>query len=316
MQSIKFLESMANLRVVLKRATGRTPSAQVARDIAACLQQGRLFFEIAASAPLQVQPLQIYYGMVGFAKAIILARSVSSIATIAQSHGLSDISQQNMRIENLCLRFQRRGVFQQFNDTVAALGRVNYFDDFGAHKSVVKPFDQAGSLTDGVSTLKEILARVPGLQMLYQRTFAEKAACLPVSFYHDDEKAQLRIDDPHLFKSREELVSCVKRWRDLYPWLNSWCFTEASHAWDHSVLLFYNVDKSNVDEFSERRLVASSNGFTAGLRDERMFVPFESIAPRLAGGIVKTHLTAIQPLNGVNLSEHSLQFCGAFLLSS
>jgi len=50
-------------------------------------------------------------------------------------------------IENLCLRFQRRGVFQQFNDTVAALGRVNYFDDFGAHKSVVKPFDQAGSLT-------------------------------------------------------------------------------------------------------------------------------------------------------------------------
>jgi ABC-type arginine/histidine transport system permease subunit len=69
MQSIKFLESMANLRVVLKRATGRTPSAQVARDIAACLQQGRLFFEIAASAPLQVQPLQIYYGMVGFAKA-------------------------------------------------------------------------------------------------------------------------------------------------------------------------------------------------------------------------------------------------------
>lgn len=53
--SIKFLESTTNLRVLLKRVTGRTPSTQVAREIATCLQQGRLFFEIDASAPLQIQ---------------------------------------------------------------------------------------------------------------------------------------------------------------------------------------------------------------------------------------------------------------------
>lgn len=313
--NIKFLESATNLRVLLKRVTGRTPSAQVAREIAACLQQGRLFFEIAASAPLQVQPLQIYYGIVGFAKAIILARSVSSIATIAQSHGLSDISQQNARIENLSLRFQNRGVFQQFNDTLAALGRVNYFDDLGSLKHARKPFDRAVSLKDGMTTLRDILGRIPGLQTLYRRTFAQEAACLSVSFYHTEESAQLRIDDPHLFKCREDLETSVKRWRNLYPWLDRWCLTEASHAWDKSVLIFYNVEKPD-DEFSGERLKANGSGFAAAVGGERKFVPFEAIVPPLAGGILRTHPTAIQPLNGAALSEHALQFCGAFLLSS
>ncbi|WP_156433613.1 hypothetical protein [Bradyrhizobium retamae] len=101
---------------------------------------------------------------------------------------------------------------------------------------------------------------------------------------NNGESAQLRIDDPHLFKSREELVSRVARWRDLYPWLKGWRLTEASHAWDNSVLLFYSIAKSNVDEFSEQRLVAGDNGFAANLRAEK-FVPFETIP--LAGGISK-----------------------------
>jgi YaaC-like Protein len=147
---IKFLESTTNLKAVIKQATGRTPSTEIARDIAACLQQGRLFFEIAALAPLQVQPLQIYYGIVGFAKAIILARAVQSIANIAQSHGLSDISPQNAHIENLCLKFQAKGVFQQFNDAIAPLGRVNYYDDSSMLQFVRKPLDLAASLSGGL----------------------------------------------------------------------------------------------------------------------------------------------------------------------
>ncbi|MCG2665311.1 YaaC family protein [Bradyrhizobium sp. GCM10023182] len=75
---IRFLESTSNLKAIVKQSTGRMPSTEIARDIAACLQQGRLFFDIAASAQLQVQPLQIYYGIVGFSKAIILARNLLS----------------------------------------------------------------------------------------------------------------------------------------------------------------------------------------------------------------------------------------------
>src|ERR1700737_4152487 len=126
---IRFLETTTNLKAIIRQSTGRTPSTEIARDIAACLQQGRLFFEIATSAPLQVQPLQIYYGIVGFAKAVILGRNVQSISTIAQSHGLSDISQQGSNVEDLTLQFRRNGLFAQFNDVVASFGRVNYYDN-------------------------------------------------------------------------------------------------------------------------------------------------------------------------------------------
>src|SRR5215831_7337854 len=89
---IKFLESASNVRRVLKKATGRMPSATVATEIGVCIEQGRSFFELAQSAPLQIRPLQLYYGLLSFAKAVIIARTSNSIATIDQTHGLSDIS--------------------------------------------------------------------------------------------------------------------------------------------------------------------------------------------------------------------------------
>src|ERR1700730_883248 len=182
---IKFLESTANLKSIISKSSGRTPSTEIARDISACLQQGRMFFEIAASAPPQIQPLQIFYGMVGFAKAVILARTVSLIATIQQSHGLSDVSSQNAKVEELSLRFQGNGVFAQFNDVMAQLGRINYFDKFSAPLSVLKPFDELSALNADKCSLKDILARIPGLQKLYSKTFSEDAACCGFSlFYH------------------------------------------------------------------------------------------------------------------------------------
>jgi hypothetical protein len=314
---LKFLESASNLKAAIKQATGRMPSTEIARDIAACLQQGRLFFEIAALAPLQVLPLQIYYGIVGFAKAIILARAVQSIATIAQSHGLSDISQQNAHIENLCLQFQTKGVFQQFNDAIAPLGRVNYYDESNMLHFVRRPFDLAASLNNTSCSLKEILARIPGLQASYQRTFSEDAACLAIGFHHFYSSVQLRIDDPHLFRDKADLQSRVQVLRERYPWLDGWYLTEATHAWGNSILMFSNHEKSVLGEFSDQRLVAANNGFAAPEDiHSQQFIPFETIVPALAGGLTVTHPTTIQPLNGTSLSEFALQYCGAFLLSS
>jgi YaaC-like Protein len=314
---LKFLESASNLKAVIKQTTGRTPSTEIARDIAACLQQGRLFFEIAALAPLQVQPLQIYYGIVGFAKAIILARAAQSIATIAQSHGLSDISQQNVQIENLCLQFQTKGVFHQFNDAIAPLGRVNYYDDSNMLQFVRKPFDLAASLNNTSCSLKEILARIPGLQASYQRTFSEDAACLAIGFHHFYSSVQLRIDDPYLFRDKADLQSRVQVLRTRYPWLDGWCLSEATHAWGNSILVFSNLEKSALSEFSDQRLVMANNGFAAPEDIHgQQFIPFGTIVPALAGGLIVTHPTTIQPLHGTSLSEYSLQFCGAFLLSS
>jgi hypothetical protein len=45
-------------------------------------------------------------------------------------------------------------------------------------------------------------------------------------------------------------------------------------------------------------------------------IPFTSILPALAGGTTNTVTTAMQPYDGVSLSEFSTQFMGCFLLSS
>jgi hypothetical protein len=311
---LKFLESTTNLKAVISQNTVRVASTETARDIAACLQQGRIFFEIASSAPLQVQPLQLYYGIVGFAKAIILAKSVQSISTIAQSHGLSDVSQQNAKVEELSLQFRRRGVFQQFNSAVAPLGRLSFYSD-AMRQFEQKPFNDAIALDGVTCSLKDVFARIPGLQKLYKRTFSEDAACWPVSFHHRGNSVELRIDDPHLFTSREDLKSRVAKWREDFPWLNDWCFAEGAHAWDNSVLLFFNRAKPPLGEFSDDTLQPTNAGYV-GHNQSGDFIPFASIVPALAGGLTNDHPTAMKPLSGVALSEFSLHFCAAFLLSS
>jgi YaaC-like Protein len=312
---IKFLESTTNLKSTIKQSTGLSPSTETARDISACLQQGRLFFEIAESAPLQVRPLQLYYGIVGFAKAIILARNVRSIATIAQSHGLSDISAQNAKIENLRLRFDGKGVFQQFNDVIAPLGRINYYDDSTMLQSEAKPFDLAAGLNQTECSLKDLLARIPGLQKPYRRTFNQDPECWPVQIQYSHGHVSLRLDDPHLFADKSDLRARVVQWRRRFPWLNDWCFSEALRAWNNSILIFVNFEKPMSGELSDAMLVPNNSGFSAKTENQAE-IYFASILPVLAGGLTLDHQTAIHPLNGVTLSEFALQFGAVFLLSS
>ena len=77
-QKCKFLESGENLKPLIRMSFGREPSTALAREISACLQQGRLLYEAAGSLPLEIRPLQQFYGMVGFAKALITAKSLRS----------------------------------------------------------------------------------------------------------------------------------------------------------------------------------------------------------------------------------------------
>jgi hypothetical protein len=81
----KFLESCENLKPLIKRRFGREPNTSIAREIIACLQQGRLFYEAAERSPLEIAPLQLFYGMVGFSKALIIASGLRPLATLIES---------------------------------------------------------------------------------------------------------------------------------------------------------------------------------------------------------------------------------------
>ena len=115
----KFLESSENLKPLVKTRFGREPSTFLAREIIACLQEGRLFYEAAVSAPLEIRPLQQFYGMLGFSKALIVASQLRPLSTFRRAHGLKDISGGGARIADTRLQIQGVGTFQEFNDVVA-----------------------------------------------------------------------------------------------------------------------------------------------------------------------------------------------------
>ena len=150
---IRFMESSSNLKGLLKKSIGREPSTKVAREIATCIRQGRLFFETAISSPLEIQPLQIFYGVIGFAAAIALSRKLVSISTLPQKHGLKDVSGQDSLVEQMTLEFDANGMFQGFNDAVAELSRINYYPD-AMSKCIFIPFDQTTRLLGAKMTIK------------------------------------------------------------------------------------------------------------------------------------------------------------------
>ena len=71
---IKYLESTQNLADLIQERSRITISSSVAADIAVNFQQGRAFFEQSEEAALEIKPLLLFYGMLAFARAVIISR--------------------------------------------------------------------------------------------------------------------------------------------------------------------------------------------------------------------------------------------------
>jgi len=120
---IKFLESTNNLREILGSNSKREISLELANQISVCLEQGRLLFEAAQEGKWEIKPLLIYSGMVGFSKAIIMARNMSKLETLPQRHGLTDISSSPL-LEDLEAKVEKDGTFQGLNDSCSNLEKL------------------------------------------------------------------------------------------------------------------------------------------------------------------------------------------------
>jgi hypothetical protein len=318
---IKFLESAANLKGLIKKSLDKVPSTKIATQIGVCIQQGRLFFEAASSAPLQIKPLQIYYGVLAFSRAVVLARKLVPIDTLTASHGLTDVSAHNANIENLAVKIGNRGTFQELNDAVAPLGRIWYFED-SMPKWISNPFSNAESLRGHRIGITDIFSRIPDISRTFERTFGSSPKAWPISLYfHPITTGQcdLRVDDPNLFTDKESLIFLVQKWRREYPFLNQWCFSEASLAWGYSVLIFRNIKKGTLNDLAIETLVQGNNGFSTThtlMGSQFEWITAFDILPPLSGGITNVAPYAIQPLGSVYLSEFSLQFLASYLLSS
>jgi hypothetical protein len=317
----KFLESTENLKPLVKKRFGREPSSSIAREIVACLQQGRLFYEAAATSPLEIRPLQQFYGMVGFAKAVIVASRLNSLATLRPAHGLTDISAGNARIEELKLKIERAGTFQEFNDVVAPLTRLGLVDVVNKSRSMYLPSAASESLQDIELSLREILGRIPRLESLYRQTFGEDALADMVSLEAGSQEAdfRIRVDDQELFTGRESLKQMVQRWRERFPFLRIWRLNSAQYSWGKSMIYFRNVHNLNIDEFSEEYLLEQNGTFQeqalAGDVNERFSLK-DGFRP-VAGGYIGGAIYASAPVgDDLYVSEFSMQYLALFLLST
>lgn len=319
---INFLESTANIKGVLGRSVGREPSTKIAKEITLCLQQGRLFYEAAARAPLQIKPLLIFYGILGFSKALIVARNFRKLETLDQRHGVKDTSRQNATLQELQVKVLDKGTFQLFNDTVCQFDRIHFFKA-SMPTTIIIPTSKSDLLAQKTITLKEILARTPRLESLYRSTFGEDAKVISCQLnYHEeyDGHTELRIDDPEVFANREALIGLVGKWRKRFPFLNNWCLIQASPAWGNSVLIFANIEKTNIDEFSEDFLSGTERGYVAekgmGHRRDYGRRTFGEILGPIAGGVGGFGSYMTEVFDNAHICESSLHYLGMYLLSS
>jgi hypothetical protein len=322
LNKIKFLESTSNLKRLLKEVVHRETSSKIAQNIAVCLQQGRLFYEAAALTPLEIRPLQIYYGMLGFSKALILALKGKALENLKQSHGIRDTSAQNSKLEDLRVKIESDGTFQQFNDCISTLNRICYFAESNTPTSILIPSSLSNNFSEMILNFKEILSRIPSLAELYYQTFSEHANTSPFIFNFERYWGgffTIRIDDSNLFNDRTSLKKIVCRWRARFPLLNNWRIIRASHAWGYSVIEFQNIEIDTIDEFSEEYLQGSDSEFAINdkiISSIKTRPDIKNIMTPVAGGYSDAGPNFISPINDVYFSEFSLQYLGVYLLSS
>ncbi len=317
---IKFLESTANLKQILSRNLGKRISTSLANAITICLQQGRSFFESAERSPLEIKPLLVFYGMVGFAKALIIARTLKGLETLPQTHGLSDVSNRKATLETLELKVENQGTFQSINDSVRTVEKIHIMDESTRIEKMTKPTCKSEELNQRTISLKQILARIPGLSNLYGDTFDEEAKAVQCNhFYRDDHNEWITIDVFHnkLFKDRSELKEIVTKLRKRFPFLSNWCLVSAYR----SSMTFSNMDKTNIDEFSEEFLSKhpGGDGFDVGVNPNKNGTHQEDIICKvdpICGNIRSSGYFIIESFEGLYLSELTLYYLGMFILSS
>lgn len=313
---LKFLESTTNLRPLVKRAFGREPTAKVARDIAVAIQQGRLFFEQAEDSPLQIRPLLVYYGVLSFARAVTAAIKNVELSALEQGHGLKDVGSPTS-IERLTTTVQEKGTFQEFNNAIAPRSRFYFFDNFN-RTSAEKPFPRADALTGKEISIQDVLSRIPTMERNFSKTFGLNAQVIRLDFHSSGYVGTtLRIDEPSVADDRAKLTALVVKLRTEYPFLQHWCFESSTLQWNVTILKFTNEVFEHDDLAAEYLHEMMPGTYNRINFQSRSFSRVVDITPPMSGGFDKdAYSSVMQPIGGVYLNEHSLQFLGVFLLAS
>jgi hypothetical protein len=321
----KFLESTDNLKRVLKESLGLDINSTVATGATVCLQHGRLYFEAAEKSPLEIKPLLIFYGIMNYAKALVIARNLMKIEALPRSHGLNDKSSQTSKLEELTVKMGKEGTFQQFNDSVRKLDCIDYKNGrLNRYDYITIPTAESRLLINREFTLKDILSRICCLEHLYSETFCEESKTTYCGISYENEAwgfAQLRIEDRNVIDNSESRKHIIDKLKRRHPFLENWCLIEAQGNVDHSVLTFANFDKSSATKIYSNVYEQENGNYSVGpfgmgfKTKEYKCVNFWDIIQPIGGGLTNGSYL-IEPFDGTCISELSLYYLGMYLLSS
>ncbi|WP_333985094.1 YaaC family protein [Burkholderia orbicola] len=319
MLQIQYLESTENLKKNINASQGWTPNAGQAEAIAACLRQGRLFYEAASRSPLEIRPLELYYGTSAFAKALVLATDRKfGLNTLQQSHGVKDKSAHDARLGQLTAVIDKKGTFQQFNDSIRTLNRIVPISFDGLHRQFAYNCAESADLNGVSLSLKDIFGRLPELQDLYRATFDERQNIdfVQVVGPETGDGWTVVVACGQFDETFDSFVEQIAACRARMPFLQRWTISQAT-AVSGFRLVFQNAEPAD-NELDPARFRPNFPGFSTDPPPfARYFHDIEiSLGPLIGQPGLVGGGYYMQPHDGHNLPFESLQFLGLHLLSS
>jgi hypothetical protein len=179
---LSLYESTDLVRGLFQQRHSRELNAEKAREIVSAVAQGREYFSAASEAGLLVRPLLQYYGVLSLSRGLILLLSHNlREASLPQAHGLSSIGWSNVlaadsrRPAELQVEISK-GTFLSMLESTLNADVSRLFT--GPYPNQII-FPRTRAVTDLLGTtfnFQQLLARVPELRDVYERSFGQCAS--------------------------------------------------------------------------------------------------------------------------------------------
>lgn len=246
-----FFESTGNLETLLRKYF--EPSSTQLLHISACLRQGREFFHEARVGEGMTRPISLFYGMVSFAKAVVLSYDrPRSLEMLSPTHGLEAPNRFDKELADLEVKIKRRGRHHEvlplnFVECLRENSRVPAEARRRASAPapdvlptsafwIWVPSASADELQDSRFSLSDLLSVIPGLEDLFEYTFNRPPALIEARLRFglipstgETPVASLIVANPHGLPVESVYLRV--------PQLRNWRFYLAEEGW----LIFENL---------------------------------------------------------------------------
>lgn len=207
---LSLYESTDLVRGLFQQRHDRELKTEKACEIVSAVAQGREYFTAALEAGLLVRPLLQYYGVLSLSRGLILFLSHNlREASLPQAHGLSSINWSNVLASDIRrpAKLQVKvldGTFRLLLESTSNSDISTVFTGPYPTQLIFSRTRDVKDLLEVTFTFQELLARVPELRDVYERSFGRCASNYRAFVFTLSSHTQSNID---IFNGRHGLPS-------------------------------------------------------------------------------------------------------------